>query len=170
MTKCHWERKKKQTKQKTHEGMIRKTHKQMFDTHPVPEQSPKCVYVYVLSFPEPQLFCLVTICHEKLSQSVWKIQILRSGGSRKLPERPRKRSQSFPWNFPSRSLSPSVRLGTPLFFRSGSGGGLSELVMEFVAVLRVFLIVERSSKRGGRDPLILCRQCRATIARTRGLG
>ena len=82
------------------------------------------------------------------------------------PERPQKRSQSFSWsggeswNIPSR-----VRPGTPKpynsrnvkppeqfqyslplstagrasFSRSGSGGGLSELVMEFQAVLRVVL-------------------------------
>ena len=35
---------------------------------------------------------------------------------------------------------PPIRMGTPLFFRSGSREGLSELVMEFLAVLRVFLI------------------------------
>ena len=34
---------------------------------------------------------------------------------------------------------PPVRLGTPLFFRSGSGEGLSEPVMEFPAVLGVSL-------------------------------
>ena len=34
---------------------------------------------------------------------------------------------------------PPVRLGTLLFFRSGSGEGLSESVMEFPAVLGVFL-------------------------------
>ena len=34
---------------------------------------------------------------------------------------------------------PPVWLGTPLFFRSGSGEGLSEPVMEFPAVLGVFL-------------------------------
>ena len=48
------------------------------------------------------------------------------------------------WGFQSisRILSPSERLGTPLFFRSGSGEGLPGLVMEFPAVLRAFLTYE----------------------------
>ena len=51
----------------------------------------------------------------------------------------------------SRILSPPVRLGTPPFFRSGSGEGLSELVMEFPAVLRVFLIYQGCSKIGNTN-------------------
>ena len=76
------------------------------------------------------------------------------------PERPRKRSQSVSWNSSrecswdppsptiqgiwgyqsiSRILSPSTASGDASFFRSGSGEGLSELVMEFLAVLRACL-------------------------------
>ena len=86
---------------------------------------------------------------------------LSGRNSGKIPERPRKCSQSASWNSPqeygwdppspiiqgiwrlqsiSRILSPPVRLGTLLFFRSGSGEGLSELVMDFPAALGVFLI------------------------------
>ena len=81
--------------------------------------------------------------------------------SGKIPERPRKRSQSVSWNSPreygrdapkpcnsrhlrlpehfqQNSLPPSTA-GDASFFRSGSGEGLSESVVEFPAVLRVFL-------------------------------
>ena len=85
---------------------------------------------------------------------------LSGRNSGKIPERHRKRSQSFSLEFPSR-----VRLGCPKpcnsrplrlpehfqnppstaggasFFRSGSGEGLSEPVMEFPAVLGAFLII-----------------------------
>ena len=97
---------------------------------------------------------------------VWAIPPVRlalSGrNSGKTPERPRKRSQSVSWNSRqeygwdapnpiiqgiwgfqsvSRIISPPVRLGALLFFRSGSGEGFPELVMEFPAVLGVFLSV-----------------------------
>ena len=79
---------------------------------------------------------------------------LSGTNSGKIPERPRKRSESFSWNSPweygwdppspviqgiwgfqsiSRILSPPARL-----FRNGSGEGLSEPVMEFPAVLGYF--------------------------------
>ena len=80
--------------------------------------------------------------------------------SGKIPERPRKRSQSVSWNSPreygwdapnptiqgilrfqsiSRILFPPCTAGDASFFRSGSGEGLSEPVMELPAVLGVFL-------------------------------
>ena len=100
------------------------------------------------------------------SSLLWAIPPVRLGlsgrNSGKIPERPRKRSQSISWNFPSRvrlgcpkpynsrhlrlperfqnSLPPSTA-GDASFFRIGSGEGLSELVMEFPAVLGVFLIL-----------------------------
>ena len=82
---------------------------------------------------------------------------LSGRNSGKFPERHRKRSQS---EFPSRirlgcskpynsrhlrlsehfqNSLPLITAGDAIFFRSGSGEGLSELVMEFLAVLRVFL-------------------------------
>ena len=72
---------------------------------------------------------------------------LSGRNSGKIPERLRKRSQSVSWNsLESRlpehfqnSLPPSTA-GDASFFRSGSGEGLSEPVMEFPAVLVVFLI------------------------------
>ena len=105
-------------------------------------------------------------CSHNVSQKVkWAIPPVRLGlsgrNSGKIPERPRKGSQSVSWNSPReygwdapspiiQGISgfrafpefspPPVRLGTPLFFRSGSGEGLSELVMEFPAVLGAFLI------------------------------
>ena len=78
----------------------------------------------------------------------------------KIPERPRKRSQSFSLEFPSRvrlgplkpynsrhskppkyvqNWLPSSTAGDTSFFGNGSGEGLSELAMEFPAVLRAFL-------------------------------
>ena len=80
--------------------------------------------------------------------------------SGKIPERTLKRSQSVSWNSPreyawdppnpiiqgisrlqsiSRMLSPPSTAGNASFFRSGSGEGLSESVMEFPAVLGVSL-------------------------------
>ena len=64
------------------------------------------------------------------------------------PEGPRKRSESSEppspiiqgiWSL--RSIS-EFSLGMPLFCRSGSSEGLSELVMQFPVLLRVFLIRE----------------------------
>ena len=84
---------------------------------------------------------------------------LSGRNSGRIPERPRKRSQSVSWNFPreygwdapnpiiqgirgfqsvSRILSPPSTAGDASFFRSGSGESLSELVMEFPAVLGAF--------------------------------
>ena len=85
---------------------------------------------------------------------------LSGGNSGAIPERPRKRSESFSWNSPreygwdpppkpynSRHLkapehfpefSPPQYGWGRLFFRSGSGEGLSEPVMEFPAVLGAF--------------------------------
>ena len=72
-------------------------------------------------------------------------------------ERPQKRAQSFSWNSPreyswdpydSRHLKPPEPFQRPpplstageaSFLRSGFGESLSELVMEFPAILRVFL-------------------------------
>ena len=52
----------------------------------------------------------------------------------------------------SRILSPSARLGgMPLFFGSGSGECLSELVMEILTVLRAFLITFPRIMRGQRS-------------------
>ena len=61
------------------------------------------------------------------------------------PERPRKRSQSVSWNSPREygwdAPSPIIQgiwgFQSISFSWSGSGEGLSELVMEFLAVLRV---------------------------------
>ena len=89
--------------------------------------------------------------------------VLSRRNSRKIPERPRKHSRSVSWNSPreygwdppnpiihgiwgfqriSRTLSPPVRLGTPLlsekWFRRGP---LRAVVMEFPAVLGAFLIL-----------------------------
>ena len=110
-----------------------------------------------------------SLVHWEISMAqwtIWAIPPVRLGlsgrNSGKIPERPWKRSQSVSWNFPreygwdapsptiqgiwgfqsvSRILSPPVRLGTPPFFRIGSGEGLSELVMEFLAVLGVVLTI-----------------------------
>ena len=86
---------------------------------------------------------------------------LSGRNSGKIPERPRKRSQSFSWNSPrnyswetpetynSKRLKapehfqnslPLNTAGDASFFRSGSGEDLSELIMEFPAVLRACLI------------------------------
>ena len=89
---------------------------------------------------------------------------------RKIPERPRKRSQSVSWNsareygwdapkpYNSRhlrlpehflnSLPPSTAGHASFFVRSGSGEGLSEAVMEFPAVLGVFLKFGRAHAQG----------------------
>ena len=102
--------------------------------------------------------------HVEFVLNNWAIPPVRLGlsgrNSGKIPERSRKRSQSVSWNFPSRvrlgcpkpynsrhlrlperfqnSLPPSTA-GDASFFRIGSGEGLSELVMEFPAVLGAFL-------------------------------
>ena len=89
---------------------------------------------------------------------IWAMPPVRLGlagrYSRKMPERPRKRSQSFSWNSPredgynSRHLKPPEHFqnclplntaGDASFFRSVSEEGLSELVM---AMLRAFLIIK----------------------------
>ena len=94
----------------------------------------------------------------------WAIPPVRLGlsgrNSGKIPERPRKRSQSISWNSRreygwdapspiiqgisgfqsiSRILSPPVWLGTPLFSEVVPDEGLPEPVMKFQAVLGVFL-------------------------------
>ena len=88
--------------------------------------------------------------------------VLSGRNSGKIRERPRKRSQSVSWNSPREygwgapnpynsrhlrlperfqdSLPPSTA-GDASFFRIGSGEGLSELVMEFPAVLGAFLMI-----------------------------
>ena len=92
---------------------------------------------------------------------------LSGRNSGKIPERPRKRSQSVSWNsrreygwdapnpiiqgilrLPEHFqnyLPPSTAGGDASFFRSGSGEGLPEPVMEFPAVLGVFLNCEIAS-------------------------
>ena len=98
------------------------------------------------------------------SSPLWAIPPVRLGlsrrNSRKFRKTPETLSERF-LEFPSRvrlgspkpynlrhltlpehfqnSLPPPIRLETPLFFKNGSGEGLAELVMEFPAVLRVFL-------------------------------
>ena len=52
------------------------------------------------------------------------------------------------------SLTPSTA-GDASFFRSGSGEGLSELVMEFPAVLRVFIIEMRDKSQNRRQKSVL---------------
>ena len=111
------------------------------------------------------LMILVTLWLVQFRPLCWATPPVRLGlsgrNSGKIPERPRKRSQERFLEFPSRvrlgcpkpynsrhlrpperfqnSLPPSTA-GDASFFRIGSGEGLSELVMEFPAVLRVFLI------------------------------
>ena len=104
----------------------------------------------------------------------WAIPPVRLGlsgrNSGKIPERPRKRSQSISWNFPreygwdapnpiiqgiwgfqsvSRILSPPVRLGTPLFQKRFRRGPL-RAGLELPAVLGLF---SSGFSRGKTAPL-----------------
>ena len=115
-----------------------------------------------------QTFLLHTFQHnlavstQHLSWAIPPVRLALSGrNSGKIPERPRKRSQSvsgnsrreYGWDAPNPCNSRHLRLpehfqnyllpstaGDASFFRSGSGEGLPEPAMEFPAILGVFLI------------------------------
>ena len=110
-------------------------------------------------------------CSWLAGSHLWAIPPVRlalsGGNSGTIPERPRKRSQSvsgnsrreYGWDPPSPIIKGILRLpehfqnylppstaGAASFFRSGSGEGLSELVMEFPAVLRAFLNLSHANR------------------------